>query len=216
MSLIRQGSRFILIGLVQLVVDWAVFVGATALGVPTVPANVLGRVCGMLLGFWLNGRYTFAADGDHRLGWARFARFLALWLLLSGDAPAPAAPMLLAADQISEGQYFGYPGRKFRYIAPEYLTEVNGHPVVPDSLSWIHCEIFETKEMGDHVLLFARVADFGYGRLKEPPLIYSSRHGWRVANDKARTPGESPRDALLARVAAAGFDASAAGSDEED
>ncbi len=83
MSLIRQGSRFILIGLVQLVVDWAVFVGATALGVPTVPANVLGRVCGMLLGFWLNGRYTFAAEGDHRLGWARFARFLALWLLLT-------------------------------------------------------------------------------------------------------------------------------------
>jgi len=82
-SLIRQGSRFILIGLVQLVVDWAVFVGATALGVPTVPANVLGRVCGMLLGFWLNGRYTFAAEGDHRLGWARFARFLALWLLLT-------------------------------------------------------------------------------------------------------------------------------------
>ena len=83
MSLIRQGSHFILIGLVQLGVDWAVFVGATALGVPTVPANVLGRVCGMLLGFWLNGRYTFAADGDHRLGWARFARFLALWLLLT-------------------------------------------------------------------------------------------------------------------------------------
>lgn len=83
MSLIRQGSRFILIGLVQLVVDWAVFVGATALGVPTVPANVLGRGCGMLLGFWLNGRYTFAAEGDHRLGWARFARFLALWLLLT-------------------------------------------------------------------------------------------------------------------------------------
>jgi putative flippase GtrA len=82
-SLIRQGSRFLLIGLVQLVVDWAVFVGATALGVPTVPANVLGRVCGMLLGFWLNGRYTFAAEGDHRLGWARFARFLALWLLLT-------------------------------------------------------------------------------------------------------------------------------------
>jgi len=82
-SLIRQGSRFLLIGLVQLVVDWAVFVGATALRVPTVPANVLGRVCGMLLGFWLNGRYTFAAEGHHRLGWARFARFLALWLLLT-------------------------------------------------------------------------------------------------------------------------------------
>lgn len=82
-SLLRQGSHFVIIGLIQLGLDWAVFVGATALGVPTVPANVLGRVCGMLLGFWLNGRYTFAAEGNHRLGWARFARFLALWVLLT-------------------------------------------------------------------------------------------------------------------------------------
>jgi hypothetical protein len=46
--------------------------------------------------------------------------------------------------------------------------------------------------------------------------VYSSRHGWRVANDKARAPGESPRDELLARLAAAGFDAPAddAGDDE--
>lgn len=97
MSLIRQGSRFILIGLVQLVVDWAVFVGATALGMPTVPANVLGRVCGMLLGFWLNGRYTFAADGTQRLGWARFARFLALWLLLTAVS---TLLVTLAAQQL--------------------------------------------------------------------------------------------------------------------
>ena len=79
MSLIRQGSRFILIGLVQLVVDWAVFVGATALGVPTVPANVLGRVCGMLLGFWLNGRITFAGD-DTRIGRRQCGRFLGMGL----------------------------------------------------------------------------------------------------------------------------------------
>lgn len=97
MSLIRQGSRFILIGLVQLVVDWAVFVGATALGMPTVPANVLGRVCGMLLGFWLNGRYTFAADGNQRLGWARFARFLSLWLLLT---TVSTLLVTLAAEQL--------------------------------------------------------------------------------------------------------------------
>ena len=28
----------------------------------------------------------------------------------------------LAADQVDIGQYFSYPGRKFKYIAPEYLT----------------------------------------------------------------------------------------------
>jgi flavin reductase (DIM6/NTAB) family NADH-FMN oxidoreductase RutF len=122
----------------------------------------------------------------------------------------------LAGDQVDVGQYFSYPGRRFHHIAAEYLTEVDGHPVVVDSLAWIHCEIFETKPMADHELLFARVTEYGYGRLKEPPLVYSSRHGWRVASDKARAPGESPRDALLARLAAAGYDTAGADTDDAD
>lgn len=120
----------------------------------------------------------------------------------------------LAGDQVHIGQYFSYPGRRFHYIAPEYLTEVDGRPVVPDCLAWIHSEIFDTKTMVDHELLFARVTEYGYGRLREPPLVYSSRHGWRVASDKARAPGESPRDELLARLATAGFDT--AGADDTD
>ncbi|BBO53186.1 membrane protein [Stenotrophomonas maltophilia] len=67
----------------QLLVDWLVFVVTTALGLPIVPANVAGRLAGMLLGFWLNGRYTFAEAGTHKLGWRRFARFFGLWLLLT-------------------------------------------------------------------------------------------------------------------------------------
>lgn len=121
----------------------------------------------------------------------------------------------LAGDQVHIGQYFSYPGRRFHYIAPEYLTTVNEHPVVVDCLSWVHAEIFDSKTMEDHELLFARVTDFGYGRLKEAPLVYSSRHGWRIANDKARAPGESPRDELLARLAEAGFDTSAASDDDD-
>ena len=121
----------------------------------------------------------------------------------------------LAGDQVHIGQYFSYPGRRFHYIAPEYLTTVNEHPVVVDCLSWVHAEIFDTKTMEDHELLFARVTDFGYGRLKESPLVYSSRHGWRVASDKARAPGESPRDELLARLAAAGFETSPTDVDDE-
>jgi hypothetical protein len=63
--------------------------------------------------------------------------------------------------------------------------------------------------MADHELLFAKVTDFGYGRLREAPLVYSSRHGWRVASEKARAPGASPRDELLLRLAEAGYDTSA-------
>lgn len=120
-----------------------------------------------------------------------------------------------AGDQVDAGQYFSYPGRKFRYMANEFLeTNENGRPVLVNAIAWLECEVFERKMMGDHELFFANVVAFGYGRLKEPPLIYSSRHGWRITGDKARPPGVSIRDQVLERLAAAGFDAPA--DDESD
>ena len=115
---------------------------------------------------------------------------------------------MLAGDQIAAGQYFSYPGRKFRYIADEYLETIPGTelPVVRNCIAWLRCEIFDTKEMADHQLLFARVVDVGAGRLREAPLLYSSRLGWRISGDRAREPGAGVRDALLERLAAAGFD----------
>ena len=83
MSLFRQGSQYIAIGLLQLLLDWLVFVAATAVGLPAAPGNLLGRVIGALLGFWLNGRYPFARDGEQRHDRWRFARFFALWLLMT-------------------------------------------------------------------------------------------------------------------------------------
>lgn len=112
----------------------------------------------------------------------------------------------LAADQVDIGQYFSYPGRKFKHIATEYLTEVDGLPVVPDCISWIRCDVIEKLPTElDHDLFLARVTAFGEGRLGEDPLLYSSRHGWRKAGEKAREPGRSVRDELLARLEAAGL-----------
>ena len=112
---------------------------------------------------------------------------------------------MLAGDQIAEGQYFSYPGRKFRHLADEYLTDWPGHPdrppIVPNSIAHLVCEIFRQETMEDHELLFARVTDVLEGRLKEPPLLYSSRLGWRVTGDRAREPGVSIRDQLLERLA---------------
>ena len=112
---------------------------------------------------------------------------------------------LLASDQIAEGQYFSYPGRKFRHMATEYLTEwpddPEGPPIVPNSIAWLRCRIFEQKTMADHELLFATVDEVAEGRLREPPLLYSSRLGWRMTGDKAREPGVSIRDTLLERLA---------------
>ncbi|CAB4889555.1 unannotated protein [freshwater metagenome] len=114
---------------------------------------------------------------------------------------------VLAGDQVDVGQYFSYPGRKFRYIADEYLELLpSGLPVARDCVAWLRCETFEVKPMADHELFFARVVEVGPGRLKEPPLLYSSRLGWRITGDRAREPGYSVRDKLLDRLSAAGFD----------
>lgn len=125
---------------------------------------------------------------------------------------------ILAGDQVAIGQYFSYPGRKFRHIAAEYLERMPGSdlPIVPDCIAWLRCEIFERMPMADHELMFARVVDVGAGRLRTPPLLYSSRLGWRVTGDRAREPGRSVRDELLERLAAAGFSDAADAADEDD
>ncbi|MFM8481893.1 MAG: flavin reductase family protein [Actinomycetota bacterium] len=119
---------------------------------------------------------------------------------------------LLAGDQVGVGQYFSYPGRKFRHIAQEYVTdwilESGSLPVVVDAIAWLRCAVVDRKELVDHVLFFATVTDVMPGRLGQPPLTYSSRLGWRIASERAREPGSSVRDALLDRLAAAGYDSS--------
>jgi 3-hydroxy-9,10-secoandrosta-1,3,5(10)-triene-9,17-dione monooxygenase reductase component len=134
------------------------------------------------------------------------------------------AVSILAGDQVDVGQYFSYPGHKFRYVADEHLELVDGLPVVRGAIAWLACEVIGRQHaIGagddavdlDHELFFARVVAVGEGRLGEPPLLYSSRLGWRVTGDKAREAGVSIRDELLARVAAAGGDG-ATGASAED
>jgi flavin reductase (DIM6/NTAB) family NADH-FMN oxidoreductase RutF len=144
------------------------------------------------------------------------------------------AVSVLAADQVDIGQYFSYPGRKFRYLAPEHLVNVPAEPadvnvpaepaggetagwwVVPNAIAWLGCEVIERlrpETPMDHDLVLARVVQVGAGRLREAPLLYSSRLGWRSAGDKARQPGDSVRDRLLERLAALGVEV---GDDDDE
>jgi len=121
---------------------------------------------------------------------------------------------------VAEGQYFSYPGRRFRYLAPEYLEAVDGWDVVPNAIAWLGCEVQQRIDLGegnalDHDLFLARVVAVGEGRLRQPPLLYSSRLGWRATGEKAREPGTSIRDALLARLADLGV-ADEPGDDDQD
>jgi putative flippase GtrA len=76
----RQLLAFGLVGGLQLVLDWACFVLLTAAGLAVVPANLAGRIAGASVGFWLNGRYTFARDGQPQLSRSQLLRFVAFWL----------------------------------------------------------------------------------------------------------------------------------------
>ena len=116
------------------------------------------------------------------------------------------AVSILAADQLLAAQYFSYPGRTFHHVADELLElDEEGLPVVVDSIAWLTCEVLERIQRFDHDLFLARVSRVREGRLGEPPLLYSARHGWRTTGPNARERGISVRDQLLARVEAAGL-----------
>jgi putative flippase GtrA len=79
MSLSRQGGHYLLIGGLQWLVDWGMMVLLSHLGLPVEVANVCGRISGAMLGFWLNGRITFAGT-DTRIGGTQLRRFVTMWL----------------------------------------------------------------------------------------------------------------------------------------
>ncbi|MGS1077688.1 GtrA family protein [Pseudoxanthomonas beigongshangi] len=83
MSLLKQAPRYVTAGILQLLLDWLMFVALTSVGVPAAPSNLAGRVSGALLGFWINGRWTFAQEGRPKLGWRRLLRFMVVWLTLT-------------------------------------------------------------------------------------------------------------------------------------
>lgn len=79
-SIKRQVLLFIVIGIIQLGVDWLTFVLLTWYGMPVGAANITSRIVGAVLGFQLNASITFRSP-QHRLPQrARQAvRFLAGW-----------------------------------------------------------------------------------------------------------------------------------------
>lgn len=79
MSLTRQSRHYLIIGGIQWLVDWGVMVALSHFGMRVEPANIVGRISGALLGYWLNGKLTFAGD-DTALGRTQLQRFVMMWL----------------------------------------------------------------------------------------------------------------------------------------
>jgi putative flippase GtrA len=83
-SIAKQGLVFVLVGLLQLVLDSTIFILLDlATGMPG-PANLVGRICGAFLGYFLNAKFTFAnSNNAGKLSKAQLTRFLIVWILLT-------------------------------------------------------------------------------------------------------------------------------------
>jgi putative flippase GtrA len=82
MTLRRHLGGYAVVGLLQWLVEYAAMLALSQWLMPVEPANVIGRVCGAVLGFWLNGKWTFAGEG-HRLGRQAAIRFAVMWIALT-------------------------------------------------------------------------------------------------------------------------------------
>jgi putative flippase GtrA len=79
----REVMAFIVVGVIQICIDWMIFVGLTHWGANPAAANVSGRIIAATAGFWLNGKWTFnkhGADG-HSLGVRHLLRYLVSWCI---------------------------------------------------------------------------------------------------------------------------------------
>ena len=83
MTLRRHLGGYAAVGLLQWLVEYAAMLALSQWLMPVEPANVIGRVCGAMLGFWLNGTWTFAGDGSHRPGRRAAVRFVAMWIAVT-------------------------------------------------------------------------------------------------------------------------------------
>lgn len=96
---VRQLLLYGVVGGAQLLLDYAVFVGLTAVGLAVIPANLIGRVSGACVGYFLNRHITFAnVDQDRRHGRherSRMVRFAVAWIGLT--IVGTAAVQLLAS-----------------------------------------------------------------------------------------------------------------------
>ena len=125
MSLRRQGSRYLVVGGIQWLLDWGVMVALSHFGLRIGVANIAGRVSGALIGFWLNGKITFTGD-EHVVGRRQLLRFVAVWLVMT----LLSTVAIEAIDDLL--------GRKWAWLAKPLVEAVLGLMGFLASRHWIY------------------------------------------------------------------------------
>lgn len=125
MSLTRQSRNYLMFGVFQYFIDWGVMVGLSHMGMPVEAANLAGRISGALLGFWLNGRFTFASE-DTQVGRRQFGRFATMWI-----ATTIASTWAISAVD-------AYAGLKWTWLAKPVIEVVLGGIGFLASRHWVY------------------------------------------------------------------------------
>jgi putative flippase GtrA len=81
LSLTKELITFGIVGLIQIALDWLVFVVLSQHGISLTIANTAGRISGAAIGYWLNGRWTFSKNFTPSLGPRQLFRFAISWIL---------------------------------------------------------------------------------------------------------------------------------------
>jgi putative flippase GtrA len=119
MSLTRQMSAFVIVGLFAVVAHYgALILLVEGFGWPPVPATLVGYVCGGVTSYLLNRRHTFVSERSHREAVWRFALvagvgFLMTWALMTLFVDRLGAPYL-PAQLLTTGivQFWSFLGNK--------------------------------------------------------------------------------------------------------
>jgi putative flippase GtrA len=102
MSLTRQMSAFVIVGLFAVVAHYGALITLVeGFGWPPVPATLVGYLCGGVTSYLLNRRHTFVSERAHREAVWRFTLvagvgFLMTWMLMTVFVDRLALPYLIA------------------------------------------------------------------------------------------------------------------------
>ncbi|MDG2539379.1 GtrA family protein [Dyella jiangningensis] len=79
----KQLVLYIAFGVLQLAIDWMLFLVFVRSGLQVPIANVMSRFSAAVCGYLLNGYMTFASEGKFQPGVSNFSKFATLWLCLT-------------------------------------------------------------------------------------------------------------------------------------
>ncbi len=118
-----RAARFGVVGVLCTVIDFTLFAGLVALGVPVIPANIVAFLIANVQGYVLNAKFAFKeSDSGHVLsvrGYLKFftayAASLALSTLVVALLAGPIGPLL--AKVVASGL-----GGLLNYLSSAYLV----------------------------------------------------------------------------------------------